>query len=90
MEDESKWFLIDWEDAASPPTKAKPSFTKENHSPAIFHDDHGKEVDIWAIGHLITTSTAVDVPMDLRRIGEQICKESHNLNAEAVLALIIP
>ena len=39
-----------------PPTLGKPSFDKVTHSPDVFRDGHGPEVDIWAIGYLIQTS----------------------------------
>ena len=90
IEDESKWFLIDWEDAAMPPTSAaaQPFFTKETHSPAIFHDEHGPEVDIWAIGYLIRTSKALWRSVEMIRVGERICEESRELSAQEVLVLL--
>jgi len=88
IDDKSKWLLIDWEDAAVPPTKARPTFTESNHSPAIFSDGHGTEVDIWAIGHLIETSEAIDISPDLKKLGERICQESELLSAEEVLELV--
>ena len=88
IEDKSKWFLIDWEYAATPPTFAQLSFMKETHSPDIFHDGHGPEVDIWAIGHLIQTSTATKFLGGMWVLGERICKESHELTAQEVLVLL--
>jgi len=88
MDDKSKWFLIDWEDAAVPPTKARPMFSKSDHSPAIFSDGHGAEVDIWAIGYLIKTCRAIDMSPDLKKPGERICQESESLSAEEVLVLV--
>ena len=88
MEDQSKWFLIDWEDAATPPTSAQPSFARASHSPDVFHDGHGPEVDIWAIGYLIGTSTATGISAQLRALGERICKESRELCAVTVLELV--
>jgi hypothetical protein len=55
IDDLTIWFLIDWEDAASSPTTTQKDFRCSSHSPAIFQDCHGAEVDIWAVGHLITT-----------------------------------
>ncbi|TFK17847.1 hypothetical protein FA15DRAFT_300792 [Coprinopsis marcescibilis] len=49
IEDPSRWFLIDWEDASGPETVAQPYFMRETHSPDIFHDNHGAEVDIWGV-----------------------------------------
>ncbi|KAI6143201.1 hypothetical protein BKA82DRAFT_4359721 [Pisolithus tinctorius] len=54
------WFLIDFEDAATPQTAAWILFTKEEHSSAIFQDGHGSEVDIWGVGYLIQTSAIMD------------------------------
>ena len=88
IEDHSKWFLIDWEDAARPPTKAQPSFTRSNHSPAIFEDGHGSDVDIWGVGHMIRMCEAADVSVELRALGERICKESLRLSAHEVLTLV--
>ena len=88
MEDQSKWFLIDWEDGATPSTRAQPSFTKETHSPDAFHDGHGQEVDIWVIGHLIRTLAAAWLSVETRRLGERNCKESRKLSAQCILALL--
>jgi hypothetical protein len=52
-DDSSKWFLIDWEDAASPPTMPATHFDRENHCPAVYEANHGHEVDIWSVGMLI-------------------------------------
>lgn len=52
-EDASKWFLIDWDDAATSPTRAATHLDRLSHSAAVFRDNHGAEVDIWAVGKLI-------------------------------------
>ncbi|TDL22896.1 hypothetical protein BD410DRAFT_839228 [Rickenella mellea] len=52
-DDSTKWFLIDFEDAAMSPTSPLPDFKKQLHHPNIFKANHGAEVDIWAIGKLI-------------------------------------
>lgn len=88
IEDHSKWFLIDWEDAASPPTTAQLSFATSSHSPAIFENGHGADVDIWGVGHLIKTCGAFDVPMELRALGDRFCNESQSLSAEVALELV--
>jgi hypothetical protein len=88
LEDRSKWFLIDWEDSATPPTSAEPSFNKKTHSPAIFLNGHGAEVDIWAIGYLIRASKAVRLPVEMMRLGVYICEKAHELTAQEVLALL--
>ncbi|KAI6145599.1 hypothetical protein BKA82DRAFT_995780 [Pisolithus tinctorius] len=89
IDDRSKWILIGWDDAAVPPTQAL-SFAREreHHSPAIFRDGHGEEVDIWAVGRLIRTCTAADVSVQMRRLGALICEESAKLHAKDVIALL--
>ncbi|KAF8344548.1 hypothetical protein F5887DRAFT_1283196 [Amanita rubescens] len=74
-EDSSKWFLIDWEDASFAPTKA------------VYEDNHGAEVDIWAVGRLIFTAiTAFTAGLPTRDLaleglGERMM-DGHVLNAE--------
>jgi hypothetical protein len=70
LDDPHEWFLIDWEDAAAPPTTAQPHFSKINHSPHIFIDGHGAEVDMWGVGELIIRSGAVDISSELRDLGK--------------------
>ncbi|KAF8346502.1 hypothetical protein F5887DRAFT_1073184 [Amanita rubescens] len=55
-EDSSKWFLIDWEDASFAPTKAALHLNHTEHSPRVYEDNHGAEVDIWAVGRLILSA----------------------------------
>ncbi|CAG8779690.1 6492_t:CDS:2, partial [Acaulospora colombiana] len=43
--DEEGWFLIDWSDASKAPTQAATHMTREEHSPRVFEDNHGGEVD---------------------------------------------
>jgi len=45
------WFLIDFADASTAPTKAANHLSPESHSPHIQHDDHGAEVDIWGVAN---------------------------------------
>jgi len=87
IDDPTKWFLIDWEDAASPPTMAQNDFRRSSHSPAIFQDHHGAEVDIWAVGHLITTCKA-HVFENLKLLGYRLCVESATLTARDVHRLL--
>jgi hypothetical protein len=56
LEESSKWFLIDWEDASFAPTKAAPQLSHAEHSPNVYKDDHDIDVDIWAVGWLIFTA----------------------------------
>ena len=48
----SQWFLIDWDDATTPPTKGITHMEKDTHAPGVRIDGHGPEVDIWAVGGL--------------------------------------
>ncbi|TFK23108.1 hypothetical protein FA15DRAFT_705765 [Coprinopsis marcescibilis] len=64
VDNPSLWFLIDWEDASGPETAARPDFATETHSPDVFHDGHGAEVDIWGVGLLIENCAApVSLPV---------------------------
>ncbi|KAF8513566.1 hypothetical protein BU17DRAFT_95257 [Hysterangium stoloniferum] len=87
-ENPCKWILIDWEDAATPPTKAQPRFNTLDHSPRILEDNHGAEVDIWGVGHLITSSTASDISSEFKALGKLMCEEAHKLTAQIVLKLL--
>ncbi|KAF8811439.1 hypothetical protein BYT27DRAFT_7134015 [Phlegmacium glaucopus] len=78
-EDSSRWFLIDWEDASFAPTKEAPHLSQNEHSPNVYKDNHGADVDIWAVGRLIFTAR-LRVPA-LRDLG-QMMMEGHVLNAE--------
>ena len=78
-EDSFKWFLIDWEDASFAPTKGAPHLSRSEHSPNVYKDNHGADVDIWAVGRLIFTAQ-LQVPA-LRDLG-QMMMEGHVLNAE--------
>ncbi|PVF99943.1 hypothetical protein CPB86DRAFT_796109 [Serendipita vermifera] len=43
------WFLIDWSDASTAPTRAVTHLKESTHSDRVFQDNHGAEVDIWGI-----------------------------------------
>jgi len=83
------WIIIDWEDAARPPTTGQQHFNMSHHSPRILEDNHGAEVDIWAVGHLITSSTAADLSSKFKALGDRICREAHELTAQDVLELVV-
>ena len=70
LDDPQAWFIIDWEDAAALPTKAQIHFDRSSHSPDVFTDGHGAEVDIWSVGELIVQCHGLDVSQELRRLGE--------------------
>ncbi|TFK70253.1 hypothetical protein BDN72DRAFT_958969 [Pluteus cervinus] len=78
-EDLSKWFLIDWEDASFAPTKAAKRLNPNEHSPKVFEDNHGGEVDIWGAGWLLVTAPIRDPA--LRALGKRMM-DGHILNAE--------
>ncbi|KAG9410071.1 hypothetical protein AC1031_018105 [Aphanomyces cochlioides] len=55
----SKWFLMDFDDAAKSPKQNNPDehLTRQEHTPEIFEDgSHTTSVDIWAVGNLILSS----------------------------------
>lgn len=70
------------------PTKGQPHFSMSDHPLCIREDNHGAEVDIWGIGHLITTSTAADISEEFKNLGKYICEQSGILTAQSVLALM--
>ena len=78
-EEPSKWLLIDWEDASFSPTKAAPRLSHAEHSPNVYKDNHGADVDIWAVGRLIFTARLrVEALTDVGRT----MMAGHILNAE--------
>jgi hypothetical protein len=64
-----QWFLIDFDDAACPPTTAQPQLRSATHSPAVFEDGHAGEVDMWGVGELIKQCAAEDVHPGLKELG---------------------
>jgi hypothetical protein len=48
--DGQEWFLIDWSDASTAPTRGVTHLKESEHSPQVRQDNHGPEVDIWGIG----------------------------------------
>jgi len=72
----SKWFLIDWDDAAISPTRAAKHLDPKSHSAATFQHNHGAEVDIWAAGKLILDAREFvpAIPDTLVNIGTQMVK----------------
>ncbi|KAF8330307.1 uncharacterized protein EI90DRAFT_3154937 [Cantharellus anzutake] len=71
-----QWFLIDWEDAAIPPTKAALNLDSETHAPQVFEDGHGAEVDLWGVGNLITEAPVHELPQSLCSFGWNLVKGS--------------
>ena len=70
--DQTKWFLIDWEDAAIAPTTAAPNLRPGTHAPQVFNDGHGAEVDIWGVGKLIATAAVRGLPENLLLLGRKM------------------
>ena len=85
LDDAKKWFIIDWDDASSAPTTARPDFDRRSHSPAVFTDGHGAQVDIWGVGELILSSEALDVSEELRGLGKRM-KQDESMNAQKALS----
>jgi len=73
-DDSSKWFLIDWDDAATAPTRAATHLKADCHAPSIFSDKHGGEVDVWAVGRLFVEASqhTPDFPSDIVTLGEDM------------------
>ena len=53
--------------------------SQNEHSPNVYKDNHGVDVDIWAVGRLVFTAQ-LQVPA-LSDLG-QMMMEGHVLNAE--------
>ena len=70
LDDPQKWFIIDWDDADSPPTRAQSHFKRSTHSPNVFVDGHGAEVDIWSVGELIVQCRALNISLALQDLGK--------------------
>ncbi|KAG8834757.1 hypothetical protein FRC17_007263 [Serendipita sp. 399] len=52
------WFLIDFSDASTIPTRAATHLSESEHSPMVRHDNHGAEVDIWGVGRYLKDLTS--------------------------------
>jgi hypothetical protein len=74
LNDHSRWFLVDWDDAAMAPTRAPKHLDPKSHSAASFQDNHGADVDIWGAGKLIldTREFVPAIPDKLATIGMQL------------------
>lgn len=68
LDDPLKWFLIDWDDAAMAPATAPLHFKQSTHSPRVFVEGHGTEVDIWGVGELIIQCRALDISSELHKL----------------------
>jgi len=70
LDNPRKWFIIDWDDAASPPTQPATTLSPESHSPDAFKEGHNGEVDVWGVGHLLCSCSIPGVP--LSTLGREI------------------
>ena len=52
------WFLIDWSDACTAPTRAVTHLKESEHSPRVREDGHGAEVDMWSVGKYLEGLTS--------------------------------
>lgn len=84
LDELDEWFIIDWEDASTQPTKARPRFDSTTHSPKIFEDGHGPEVDLWGVGELILSCSALDITPTLKELGRWMKGESAPSASEAL------
>jgi hypothetical protein len=81
-----KWFLIDWEDASMLPTRAAKHLRESEHSPCIFADGHGAEVDTWAVGKLFLDANkfASPLPTAMVAIGKHL-REDGTISVQQAL-----
>ncbi|PVF96879.1 hypothetical protein CPB86DRAFT_798555 [Serendipita vermifera] len=68
--EDRKWFLIDWEDSSTCPTRAVPHLSPEDHHPRVFFDGHDAEVDLLGVGKLLSSQENKYCPGDGRPIME--------------------
>jgi hypothetical protein len=87
--DPDLWFLIDFDDASTVPTRAAMHLNRETHSPRVLQDGHGGEVDIWGVGKLIMVSAheALGISADMVALGSRLLQDNH-LTAREVIVLI--
>ena len=69
LDDPWEWSLIDWDDAAIPSTKGALHLNRNTHSPKVFIDMHGPEVDIWGVGSLVLCCDLFGISPKLLSIG---------------------
>lgn len=62
-----EWFIIDFEDAIGAPQIYPHNLSGLNHAPEMSRGVHGVKVDVWSIGHLISTS-GLNVSVPLRNL----------------------
>jgi hypothetical protein len=82
-----EWFLIDWSDASTTPTKGVDHMSKREHSPRVRVDNHGGEVDVWGVGYYLKRLASRSHPLDpdnLTQIAEKWMSD-YTITAEAAL-----
>ena len=84
-----KWFLIDWEDASMLPTHATNHLKKREHSPRVFADGHGAEVDTWAVGSLFLDAGTFASPLSdaMVSIGKRMIKDETMSAKQALMEI---
>ena len=70
------WFLIDWSDASTAPTRGVTHLKESEHSPRVREDNHGAEVDIWGTGKFMEVladraTTCIANPEAVRRMARK-------------------
>ncbi|KAG8811102.1 hypothetical protein FRC17_002634 [Serendipita sp. 399] len=82
----AEWLLIDWEDASTFPTlPPSRSFSRETHSPRVFEAGHGTEVDLWAVGTLITTWEGGQPSESMMQLAEEMINGAIKTATDALL-----
>jgi serine/threonine protein kinase len=68
------WILIDWETSSKLPTTAQSNFETKSHPVRVFQDNHGPEVDVWAVGHILTHAAdfIASYPREVFQLGNDI------------------
>ncbi|RUS15861.1 hypothetical protein BC937DRAFT_91879 [Endogone sp. FLAS-F59071] len=84
----SRWFLIDWDDATSLPTKAAKHLDQSNHAPEVFQNNHGGEVDIWSVEQLMRETHILALSKDIKAAGRWMQRRKYRPTAEDALKTI--
>ena len=84
-----QWFLIDFDNASTVPTRAVTHMNRRTHSPRVFMDGHLGEVDIWGVGKLIIESAdeVLGVSAGMKELGEKLLSDEQ-LTAVEVIILV--
>jgi len=87
-DDPSRWFLIDWDDAAVPTTSAAMHLNQNYHSSSVFRDGHAGEVDVWAVGKVMSKASRrlLGFPSNIVAVGEKM--QTETIGTEEALDMI--